>query len=94
MTLPRRVSDPVDRAEGDVYYPGCEEPIAYNTFLAGPDGVHIHFWIHPPEHGAKMAKKLKSFASYFRDIVSCSYSDGRPSSYWAHNDMKPDVGLP
>lgn len=94
MTHPTRVHYPFEQAEGDVYYPGIENPIPYHTYLAGPNGVHIHFWINSPYHGQKLARKLKSFATNFNDIVSASYSGGKPTGYRAHRDMKPTGELP
>lgn len=89
MSRPKYVHCPPEKAEGDIHYPGAEKPVPYNTFLAGPNGSHIHFWLDYPYHGEKLAKKLKAFATHFRDIVSCSYSGGEPSGYWAHQDMRP-----
>lgn len=89
MTHPVRIKCPVKQAEGDVYHPSCPDPMPYCTDLAGPDGVHIHFWIDYPYYGQKFVRKLKAFASNFNDIVSVSWSDGQPAGYWTHQDMKP-----
>lgn len=89
MTHPTRVEPPAEKAEGDIHYPGIPDPIPYNTYLAGPDGVHLHMWLPVPYYGGKTARKIKAFATNFNDVVSASYSGGKPTGYWAHQDMKP-----
>lgn len=89
MSYPRRVECPVEKAEGDIHYPGVAVPVPYNTYLAGPDGVHLHIWLDVPYYGPKTARKIKAFATNFRDVVSASYSEGAPAGYWAHQDMRP-----
>lgn len=89
MSTITHVDPPAERAEGDIYYPSLQTPVPYHTFLVSDSGVHIHFWLKYPYHGAKLAKKLKAFASNFRDIVSVSYSEGKPIGYTSHEDMRP-----
>ena len=84
----KKVECPVEKAEGDIHVPGLKEPVPYNTWSAGPDGCHLHIWLDIPYYGAETARKIKAFATNFRDIVSASYSEGEPTSYWAHQDMK------
>lgn len=71
-----------DRAEGDC----CGIP--YNTELAGPDGVHIHFWLgdQTPE-SARLSEALAA-AQAHRDVVRASWSPGKPRNYWAHSDIR------
>ena len=44
----------------------------YSETLAGPEGVHIHFWI-PQTMRIDLVPLLARKASYYRDIVSYSY---------------------
>lgn len=87
MSHPRRVECPLEKAEGDIHHPDFPDPVPYNTFLAGRDGVHVHIWLGHQD-SVENARKLKSFATNFNDVVSCSYSSGQPQGYWAHQDMK------
>lgn len=89
MSHPRRVECPLEKAEGDIHYPGLKAPVPYTTWLAGPDGCHLHIWLNIPYYDKETARKIKRFATNFNDVVSCSYSDGKPQGYWAHQDMKP-----
>lgn len=41
---PRRITCPQLKAEGSIHLKG-EDPIPYDTQLAGPDGVSLHLWM-------------------------------------------------
>jgi len=69
---------------------GLCEGLPYDTELAGPDGVYVHFWVSP-ELEAKGAEEVKQALDRAltqirrqRDVVEARYSVGTPDRYWNH----------
>lgn len=82
---PIQIPNPNTKAEGAIWLKG-EDPIPYDTELAGPDGVNIHFWIgdRPLNNETKdIISRAGKLARAHRDVVSISYSKGEPEGYWA-----------
>lgn len=92
---PRLIDCPETKAEGDVRFDGVRWP--YNTELVNADGVALHLWLGPifpdtitaealPQAqrrvGQALARRLLEIMRQERDVVSCSWSSGRPSGYW------------
>ena len=88
--IPKRIQNPEVRAEGDIYVPGYDEPVPYNTQLADPDGVALHLWMGVRGQDSALRAAAVRVANYHRDIVQVTYSIGQPSGYWTHQDMRMD----
>jgi hypothetical protein len=78
---PKRIPCVEDRAEGDIL------GFPYNTELANINGVWFHVWLGDTEPTEKLLARLHSKARNTRDVVNMTYSDGKPTSYWAHQDI-------
>lgn len=76
-----KIPCPVDRAEGLCL------GVPYNTELVSINGVCIHFWLGTLRVTAELLRKLRSHASHQRDIVRATYSSGKPTGFWAHEDF-------
>ena len=70
-----------DKAEGRC----CGFP--YDTQLAGPGGVSIHFWVGETYDPALVQKAL-DVARAHRDVVYATCSLGQPTKFWANSDME------
>lgn len=78
----RKLKEPlIDKAEG--YCDG----LPYTTELAGPDGVSIHFWVGAQSVTEEQLQAALRKARGARDIVSASWSEGMPISFWATQDI-------
>lgn len=79
---PRRIDNPEEKAEGlCLGYP-------YNTDLVNANGVCIHFWLGE-DASPELAERLLKCAKGARDIVGCTWSDGEPVGFWAHEHIGP-----
>lgn len=80
---PRLIKCPQVKAEGTCL------GFAYDTQLINKDGVCIHFWLRstPTNIARETAGNLLREARNARDIVGCTYSDGDPLGYWAHENI-------
>lgn len=77
----RKIACVEDRAEGDIL------GFPYNTELANSQGVWFHVWLGDTEPAKELLDRLQSKARNTRDVVSMTYSTGKPTSYWAHQDI-------
>lgn len=80
---PRRIDDPESKAEG------LCDGVPYDTNLVNADGISIHFWMGeiPAEERAATLRSLLRTARDNRDVVDCTWSEGMPTGFWAHQDM-------
>ena len=88
--IPKRIQRPEVKAEGDIHVPGYDEPVPYDTQLAGPDGVALHLWMGSRGQDSALRAAAVRIAHYHRDVVEVTYSIGLPVGYWAHQDMRMD----
>lgn len=84
--FPTRIDNPSDvKAEGMV------GPFAYDTQLVSIDGVALHLWTmtdaEPNEAMRDDIARAYSIMRNHRDIVCATYSIGRPSGFWAREDV-------
>ena len=88
---PQRIPCPDAKAEGDIIHPDLPEPIPYDTDVISPDGVHIHLWMGKHDQDGAARSLAVRVARYCRDIVSVSYSIGKPTGYWAHQNLSMEA---
>lgn len=63
--------------------------LPYDTELAGPNGVSVHFWTGDLAGDALKAalKRAEARVCGVRDVVRIQHSPGAPEGYWAHSDI-------
>lgn len=86
---PARIQCPETKAEGTIHFTWSDQvwQIPFDTQLAGPDGCAIHFWLGDNANVSGLALAARRAADNHRDIVTCSYSSGQPTGYWATQNM-------
>jgi hypothetical protein len=80
VSMASRIECPQIKAEGTM------DGVPYDTRLANREGPAIHFWLGDQPSGER-AEELCRYAAKHRDVVTCTYSDGEPTGYWAQNNF-------
>jgi len=86
---PKRITCPAVKAEGSIWLTG-QDPIPFDTQLAGPDGCALHLWMGDRNQDKGLISRAVRLARYNRDIVEVTYSIGEPEGYWSKQDMHED----
>jgi hypothetical protein len=83
---PQRIFRPICKAEGAIWLKG-EDPIPFDTELAGPDGCALHLWMGDRDQDKGLIYRAVRLAKWHRDIVEVTYSIGEPAGYWSAQDI-------
>lgn len=81
-----KIECPDDRAEGTILASEFRA-FPYNTELVSSQGVCFHVWLGEYKPTKELLDSLRRRACNQRDVVYMTYSDGKPTGFWAHEDF-------
>ena len=82
----RQIEMPERKAEG--YFRG----VPYDTFLSGPEGCSVHFWMGN-DPSLERARQLAMLMTNHIDVIGCTFSTGQPSGFFTNKPTElPDAG--